>query len=423
MPWKWSFAASTICNYAKEQKLPISEMHPDRPTGALLAELVTSVYKADYAESRQMVLNIIKSPGYTHEDIINMAYNFEGVLLEFSDSERLITELWRHTTGSALETGVNPLSIADMFLDYKRFELVLGLFEQTIAGDMNALSLQRIIDSFLEIQTKDFVEGNRSELLALYYVRLSKLPESESLEANKGLLRIMMKDGLIEPFSFKLSEFVASRFPYAKLSQEEVSLLYDTYNYVTRTLQTSAPLKMVHLIIGDMFAKADNIRGLNVAIKNTERILTDNPFDLSRLDDSELNEYLEWVLEGIVMSSKTHTDLQDSFDIFGVRGNIKSEFIRKLSEMWRRVHKKNKWLDADLVLIAFVLSCGTAKDRESFGKSLSTKGKKELEALDDAFRSRHSADYRLLADWDRACEVGAKTNALAYGLGKLLKKK
>ncbi|MDR1542720.1 MAG: hypothetical protein LBU32_33050 [Clostridiales bacterium] len=420
--WKWSFAASTIYGYAKEKKLPVAEMHPDRPTGALLAELVAMVFKADYAEARKMILDIIDSRGYKYEDIIDLAYNFEGLLLELPGSRGLIAELWRHATKSALRTGANPLRIADMFLYYERFELVIGLFEDVLAGSSNASAMRIMLDNFLSIKKTSFVEENRSKLLALYYESLSRLPLSETAKAYRELLYRMIKNSLVEPFSLQVIERVISSFPYSKLSQEEVSLLCDASRYVTSTLHKSMPQKMVHLVVGRMFAEADNVHSLNAAIKNSKDILADNPFDLSKLSDKNLDEYLGWILEGIVVSSRSHTDLLDSFDIFGVRGNIKADFIRKLSETWHNAHKKVKGFDADLIIIAFMLSCGTAKDRENFGKSLSTKGKKELEELDDAFRGRYASNARLIAYWDSACEIGAKTNALMYGLGKLLRK-
>jgi hypothetical protein len=420
--WQGAYGASVICGYAKDSRLPAGELAANGSAGRLLFEIVPEVFKADRFAASSTIFGILDEFSSDMERLPVMAFNFESMLKGLPRSAELVDSVWNRVLAVFARSDDSIRRIISTLIERKRYDLLPRLFSEASAGKSPVAS-ERLLDLFLSFRDLSFLASCQAKLLELHFRKIAELDSTEADEAVKRLMKRVIRGNIQVEFSKGLAEKILSFYPWFELSREELRSLNEIWDYMSRVARKNPPPKLVALYVGDLLSNVSSIQQLREAFRKAESILRSAPINFDSASDKELNSYLSWALQGLMSFGDSCEDLSAVFRLFGTYGNIGGYYLDVCSAWWRKAHRADKTNKAEVELAGFLLSCGADRDREAFGKSLSSKGKRDLDELDAAIKRRFAQDPRILRDWEAALELGKKTNAILHGIGSIFKRK
>lgn len=424
--WKIGFIVGLAAAYAKERRLPVSQLMPEAPLGQTLCGLVRTVYGAGGQNGFYLVTRILEAFDWDGDYLANMALNLEGVLLDLPGGGDEAQRLWRHFTGLLEQSGQGE-GACRVLADCGRFDQVYALCAQAMTRASGVEGARRVYKDYGELFRSD-PQGSREygpRLAQAYYRRLSAFGGESALAAKADLLCGLLPRR--QEFSFlpALTEEVAEGLPLEKPSPQQERWIKEIYGAYSRDKRVSAmPERLRLLCVGMVAEQCHSPAELEQSLGSMEEQGLTVRASGSRPE--EYDAYAQWVLGAAAPLCRTRPRMAALARVLCFTGGAGAALYREWTRLWVKESKGDKdcRLLVDLLSVLFQYAGSDALVRQEVGKVLGRLNKQRSAELDAAMVRAFRANPEALALWDElraaaAAGPGSLREGLSSGLNNL----
>lgn len=425
--WKIAFIICIISRYAKNKKLSVDELSPDRPFGSIYYELIKKVRKNDNESITFVIKCILDEFDDDCEYLVNMALNTEGMILDTPDSNTIVTTLWKYFCGKMLEKQGDNFDIAyDIFSEYDRIEQLNMLFNTEMQTCDNIEDCKATFEKhYSSIMYKNRMYANKYKIsvFELYYNTLSKFDKTATNSARRELFKIIT-DSQIEPnFVDELIDDIVSVIPLTSPTQEDERFIKNAFQYTYNLRHKLIKGKELLILIGMIIETISIKEQIEKKIEQLEVLTNRNLADLTSISQTELGDYYNWVLPIAFKWFGKIDYLTRFYDLFEMNNDACKQFIIGLSNMHLKYAKDNKDNSGFVSYFQFVSENSSSTIRKELGRTLCKLNKNRIAELDVAIKEQYAKNRQVLIHWEEIKEVAESTNPILNNIANIFRRK
>ena len=426
-PWKIAFIIRIISRFAKSNRLPITELSPDRPFGKIYYELIQKVQANDSSNISFLVECILDEFDDKCEYLVNMALNSEGMILDTHTASETVPALWKYFIKKMSEKQSKNYDVAyKIFLEYDCNEQLFMLFKSELQSCQDASSCKTTFDRhYANVigESHSYSSKFKSDVLDLYYHTLIKFDNNSTDVAKKELFGIIV-DAQLEPtFVDELIDSIVAEIPLAPPNKPNERFIITAFQYTYNLRQKPIRGKELLLLIGIIMDTISIKEQVEKKLEQLEVLTNRNYADLTSLFDNALTDYYNWILPTVFRWCKKLEYLNRFYDLFEMSNTSKQRFILDLTNIYFKDAKESKDNTGFAYYFQFVSENGTSAIRKELGKTLCKLNKNKMMELDVAMRDCYIKNKQVLAHWEEVKEVADSTNSLLDNIANLFRRK
>ncbi len=426
--WKVYFVVRIISDYVKDMRLPVEELYPNRPIGAIYSGVVGSVYKASRSYGHGIVERILDGFKSDFDYYVNMALNIEGFLMDLELGEEDKTHLWNYFCNEVLKMDdAAKDQINKIFAEYGRYEEMYMLFSRQLIAKVSLPETREFFGNYWGrwfANNKEY--GPAFAPLALkkyeevYEQKITSLPEKDRYGYAKEILNMAMKLRIKDSYVTYLGEAILEYVQIGKLSADDKATIAGLYNYTREVLEKPIQGRLLLLYIGIQLNTIAKINDIAKITKEIQNVAVESGATFGDLPEGKIKDYFEWAFDSLGNFSLLKEDYDAVYSLFEFDNTTHRLFM----EYWCKVSYKDSKGDKDYKDFAeylmFMFEMGRNDDQEMVGKYLCKLTKQKLQDLDIEMSTIHfKRDRKAAHAWDNVCEIASNTNPLLNNLSKV----
>lgn len=428
-PWKLSFIVTVISDYAKDQKLPLSQLLTDAPLGQIYYGIVRSVYTQDRQNGVLLVSKILEAFSSDCTYLVNMALNLEGMVLDLPNGEREAEDMWNRFGQLMLSCQSDHFDTAySIFSEYRRYEQIfllytLAMCKATDPGHCR-LVFQGHCHAFADTNPA-YREQFFHQVLEAYFLRLTAFDATAAYEDKCCLLELLLNQKIRAAFADELIRDLVHPIPLEQPSAEHSELLQNifnySYNFRQQQINGKLLLLIIGLIIGMVLSGNGNRQRIQDKLEQLKKLTQDNQADLTRATEKHLQVYFDWLLPNVCELCDNTADLETVYELFELSPAAERMFFSQCAKLYLKQSKKDYTLFCQF--LGAVFDKASPRSREELGKVLCKLSKQKLEELSKAVIEQFGGDKQAIQYWNEIRETAQSSSPLLNNLTSLFRRR
>lgn len=401
--WKLAFTVQVLSDYVKERAIPVDALYPSERLGQLYCGIVTSVYARSRDTGAYMVERILREFSGMYAYFTKMAVHMEGLLLELPGGGQWVEPMWRYFDSQVLgRLSANLSGVIGILKSFGRYDRVFGLFVQVLNGTEDV----RQCDHCFVQHYNSHVLGNEQyartyqiPVLEAYYRKLGTFPASAALESKRSLLGFLAGNGIIAPFGDELVGDLIRPILLERLSAADSKSVETLIGYHCGLLGRRLQGKLLLLKIGKTVDQAGTPEQLRAGVVKLAELMNHQRMDLATITEAGTERFFEWVLPEVCCLYSRTDDLLGFRDMFEMPPAAEELFYEICAQHYLKHSKNGKDTMLLREFVGAVLRNSCPESRFVVGDVLSKLGKRQMEHLNGAVKSRYQEDAQAMENW------------------------
>lgn len=430
--WKLLQIVGIFCNYVMDVSLPPERLKTDQNPGHLISATVGAVYKSRGPEAgeetaEKIAGNFERQPRY----FVPVIFAMQVTLTRHEAPDRLHERLWSFMESRTLNyRGADEEMMMRALAANGQYPVMYDLYRQRLnkAGSLSEITAQfdyiqrTLFPTFPEYQSLYSATAVEDFLTVIEWIPADsdEIYEQKRTIYHQLLSTCVRLHTRAETVLRILSDILQgeSIIKQTRSTEEDVRMASD---YLLSTCHV--PLRGELLVFYafrmlDRYERRKDMGDYIAIIQKAEG--EPHKVDLRLIaDDRERRkvekEFTEWAADGLPVGN----DLADYFDLFTFSQDGRDSFMEEIRKSYSR--KDHGEIDPALYAdyLQFLQYCGTDRDIEEAGASLSGLKKEALDALDHDLTPRLGKNIELSRLWKSMLNKAESTSSFSHAMSKL----
>ena len=429
--WKIYFIVRIISEYVKDMRLPIDELHQDRPIGKLYFGIIKAVYSIERKSDFEIIEKVIDNFKDNGTYLVKMTLNMEEFLDQLSLEKTDKKHLWDYFTTTVLsmdDVAIGRVNTA--FLEYERFEEMFSLYKNRVEAEKDLHVIREIFKDTFENsfnQNQRYAMAYYAKVLQVYESAYEKnidsLSDQECFNYAREILSMAMKKNIDAEYVDLLMHAITEYIPLERPILENEKILSEMRNYQYSVRKKKIPGRLLLFSIGIDLDKVVTGKDVSKVIDKILLYADEKGANVASSDEKSVENYFEWVLSNPLKCHLSTEDYSKLFQLFKMSKRSERMFMEHCCKVSYKKSKTAQEYQAFSEFLVFMFTYGNSDDIENTGKSLCKLSKKSLVELDEEMRTLFKRDKKSIHKWAEIREVAEGTNPFLNNLSGLFKKK
>lgn len=429
--WRICFIVRLISDFVKETRLPIGELHINRPIGNLYFAIIKAVYGTGRQKGFEIVEKIIDNFKDNGKYLVNMLWNMEEIFEDLALEEIDREHLWNYFTKTVLSLdGAAINSINAAFMEYERFEEMFFLYKARVEAEKEFCAIREIFKDTFEnwfrkskTYEMEFSERVLQVYESAYDKNIDSLSDAECFKYAREILHLAMQMKIEAKYVDSLMQAITEYIPLDRPSRENEKILTEMRTYQLNTREKKVAGRLLLFCVGmdldKILSEKDVSKVADIILLYADK----EGANTASISEKSADNYFEWVLSNPLKYSSSADDYMKLFQLFKMSMRSERMFMERCCKASYQRSKDVKAYEAFSEFLVFMFTYGNSDDIENTGKYLCKLSKKGLEELNEQMRELFRRDRKSTHKWDEIREVAESTNPLLNNLSGLFKRK
>lgn len=397
--WRWNFIAKTFFEYIVHKGINIDALTYDCDEGKFIGDFIILRISQDRKRGFVLITNILNKLSSSWRDLIDMAYNIEGYMIENPKNKGIISATWLRVLSTAAKVhGMRRKEITSYLMQDNRYEQVVGFFKELLANTNDAGRARMVLDEHLKQEDKKYINKYIDEIIELYYQFLTSNGALDDMSSKKDFLELLVENDLLPPFINNIAESVLEDISFASLSSEDKKFIMLLADHYLAHNNFSWPNRLLLFVSAIQINKEKHDGGVRATVDKI-RLLTDGRrVKLGQLSDIALERYIKWVCAGALRICRSHTELISCYSLFEHTDKSSEIFIMHCANEAIGDFQKNK--TTMIMFLELLFSVGSEGELSDVGDMFSRLGK-DLKRIDELVLERFEDEKSHLQKWNK----------------------